>query len=652
MKILVFVLRFMCVALVESQFAGLAFQRPCTVCQTGVSSLQLNLPCLNSLIPGLQNLQGGQTCQQFAQCVAIPGSYGRGVCQCYAGYTAVLYSCVPTGQQAITSLITQLINRRPTSTGPTIAANFNCRPQCNLASAECYLRSTATSQTFACGCKAGFQGNGYNCIRSQIPQVGNNSSAVSCAVRCDPVNAVCVNSPGSTTNVCRCKPGFTGNGVQCTPIPGSVASRCLPSCHPTLGQCVYNSLNTRYECQCRLGYNGNGYACSAQTPTNTGNIGTPQRTCTQRCHPRLARCNYLPLPNEYRCQCNAGYTGNGVYCVPNVTPVPVPTSQCVLPCHPTLASCVYNSVDRQFDCVCNQGYRGNGVLCVAESEVVPGTGPYCVPGCDPQYGVCEFNNALRRHTCRCADGYEGNGITCTRISTTTCRRQCHPTAASCSYSPSYGRYRCQCNSGYIGDGVRCTPVFVPTSFTPVVVLRCQPPCSALATCVLNPTTQQRTCECLDGYSGDGQTCTSNGPGTGGGGQRVVGCQHTCHNDAFCLVTEGNAEGVCTCKRNFRGDGVNACFRQSNRCLKNCHYQATCKRVGLAHQCVCDEDFMGDGINYCTSTVPEQSLACNNVCTSNARCEIIAVDGNQAITCICDDGYAGDGFSTCNPVSLT
>ncbi|XP_078492110.1 uncharacterized protein LOC100185347 [Ciona intestinalis] len=531
MKIFVLVLCFLCVALVESQFAGLALQRPCTVCQTGVSSLQLNLPCLNSLIPGLQSLQGGQTCQQFAQCVAIPGSYGRGFCQCYTGYTAVLYSCIPNGQQAITSLITQLINRRPTSTGPTITANYNCRPQCNLANSQCELRSTTTSQTFACGCKTGFQGNGYNCIRSQIAQgkskrlfqqlngyiIGNNS-VIFCTARCDPVNAICVYSQGSTTNVCRCKPGFTGDGVQCTAIPGYVASRCQPNCHATLGQCVYNRFNAQYECQCRLGYRGNGYACFIQTPTNTGNVGTPQRTCTQRCHPRLARCNYLPLPNEYRCQCNGGYTGNGLYCVPDVTPVPVSSSRCVLPCHRTLASCVYNSIARQFDCLCNQGYRGNGVSCVPEAEVVPeGTGPYCVPACDSQYGVCQFNNALRRHECSCVGGYEGNGITCTRISTTTCQRQCHPTAASCSYSSSYRRYRCQCNTGYFGDGVRCAPVFIPTSFTPVVY-RCQPPCSALATCVLNPTTQQRTCECLDGYSSDGQTCTSNGPGNGGGGK--------------------------------------------------------------------------------------------------------------------------------------
>uniref|UniRef100_H2Y593 EGF-like domain-containing protein n=1 Tax=Ciona savignyi TaxID=51511 RepID=H2Y593_CIOSA len=269
----------------------------------------------------------------------------------------------------------------------------------------------------------------------------------------------------------------------------------------------------------------------------------------------------------------------------------------------------------------------------------------CRQACHPTFASCRYDRRYRFYTCQCFVGYTGDGVTCRRAPTTTCVTPCHRPGGVCLLDPTTRRYSCRCKAGYIGNGVYCTPVFIPTAAVPLPVLRCQPRCSDLADCKFNATTGGRYCECAPGFSGDGRTCTEDSPVEIA---QVFGCGDYCHPDAYCLITEGNPIGTCKCKRNFRGNGIQYCFRRSNPCLRECHRHGTCKKVGIRYKCVCDDGYLGDGINYCSSITPVEPDACNNLCVENSQCELITIEGNQAATCVCNEGYDGDGFSTCLP----
>ncbi len=74
---------------------------------------------------------------------------------------------------------------------------------------------------------------------------------------CDP-NATCTPT-GSTSNICTCNTGYTGNGTTCAPVPNP----CLANnggCDPN-ATCTDN-LGTA-ECTCNTGYTGNGTTCVA-----------------------------------------------------------------------------------------------------------------------------------------------------------------------------------------------------------------------------------------------------------------------------------------------------------------------------------------------------------------------------------------------------
>uniref|UniRef100_H2Y596 EGF-like domain-containing protein n=1 Tax=Ciona savignyi TaxID=51511 RepID=H2Y596_CIOSA len=232
-------------------FSGLAFQRPCTVCQTGSNQLSFlnGLPCINSLL----GLSSGTSCPAYSTCVGSPGGIlSTGVCQCYAGYTQVLFTCVPTGAQAVTNLFQQAISSggRPTTS--------ICRPPCHT-SARCTAVSLPTGQRESrCICLPGYSGNGYNCVRNQT------APAVSqCQPPCHPSNANCVYSAVGRTYTCQCKAGYFGDGRICN--PQTVATTCRLSCHPTLATCRYNPSIGQSSCQCNSGYSGNGVTCTSNT---------------------------------------------------------------------------------------------------------------------------------------------------------------------------------------------------------------------------------------------------------------------------------------------------------------------------------------------------------------------------------------------------
>ncbi|XP_033728275.1 cubilin-like [Pecten maximus] len=104
-----------------------------------------------------------------------------------------------------------------------------------------------------------------------------------------------------------------------------------------------------------------------------------------------------------------------------------------------------------------------------------------------------------------------------------------------------------------------------------------------------------SCECKDGFCGDGVTCLD-----------VNECQNgnnDCSENADCTNTEGSFS--CACKDGFSGDGVtcldeNECQNGNN----NCSEDADCTNTEGSFSCQCKEGFSGDGV------------ACKDVCVPN------------------------------------
>ncbi|XP_027134621.1 stabilin-1 isoform X2 [Larimichthys crocea] len=109
---------------------------------------------------------------------------------------------------------------------------------------------------------------------------------------------------------CQCKPGFQGNGTDCSPEPPP--DLCLEyngGCHQN-ADC--NQTGLLVNCTCQSGYQGDGFSCD---PINRC-IEEQNGGCSD-----LATCKFTG-PNVRRCECLTGYVGNGVQCLERlVSPV-------------------------------------------------------------------------------------------------------------------------------------------------------------------------------------------------------------------------------------------------------------------------------------------------------------------------------------------
>lgn len=96
-----------------------------------------------------------------------------------------------------------------------------------------------------------------------------------------------------------------------------------------------------------------------------------------------------------------------------------------------------------------------------------------------------------------------------------------------------------------------------------------------------------TCTCKDGFSGDGQTCDDvDECGTG---------KDNCSPDAECTNTPGGF--TCACETGFEGDGFDC--EDVDECddagLNNCSPLADCANEDGGFECTCKEGYEGDGV---------------------------------------------------------
>ncbi|KAM3848234.1 stabilin-1 [Vipera latastei] len=147
-----------------------------------------------------------------------------------------------------------------------------------------------------CFCSVGWTGEHCEIKLAAVPQ---------CSPACHP-NAVC-----RANNICECNLYYEGNGKTCTVIDQCGNNNGGCSNH---AKCTQNG--TDVSCTCSMDYQGDGYICDPIDRCADGRNGH----CSEH-----ATC-ISTGPNTRRCECKAGYVGNGMQCFEEAIP---PTDRCL-----------------------------------------------------------------------------------------------------------------------------------------------------------------------------------------------------------------------------------------------------------------------------------------------------------------------------------
>ncbi|XP_034295185.1 stabilin-1 isoform X2 [Pantherophis guttatus] len=147
-----------------------------------------------------------------------------------------------------------------------------------------------------CFCSVGWTGEHCETKLAAVPQ---------CSPACHP-NAVC-----RANNICECNLYYEGDGNRCTVIDQCGNNNGGCSNH---AKCTQNG--TDVSCTCLMDYQGDGYICNPIDRCADGRNGQ----CSEH-----ATC-ISTGPNTRRCECKAGYVGNGMQCFEEVIP---PTDRCL-----------------------------------------------------------------------------------------------------------------------------------------------------------------------------------------------------------------------------------------------------------------------------------------------------------------------------------
>jgi hypothetical protein len=156
-------------------------------------------------------------------------------------------------------------------------------------------------------------------------------------------------------------------------------------------------------------------------------------------------------------------------------------------------------------------------------------------------------------------------------------------------------------------------------------------CDENATCTTSG--GKPKCSCLDGFEGDGKTCTD-----------VDECEEKtagCASNAICVNQPGGVR--CLCEEGLTGDGKTCTAIKINECgdaeLNTCDPNAQCTDTDTGFTCACSGAFSGDGAG-CSDV--DECAADTDGCVANAECK----DSFGGFSCECGPGFSGDGKADC------
>ncbi|XP_070541388.1 protein kinase C-binding protein NELL2-like isoform X2 [Ptychodera flava] len=185
---------------------------------------------------------------------------------------------------------------------------------------------------------------------------------------------------------------------------------------------------------------------------------------------------------------------------------------------------------------------------------------------------------------------------------------CHSNATCRSISASY---TCQCNDGFIGDGRECQDINECENFGGPDGHHC----NENAVCVNVPGSYK--CECPYGYKKeDDYTCIEQ--------DECADQVDECHEHAQCINTVGSYK--CQCFTGYEGNG----FYCQAKCSKSCKNGGLC---AAPDTCRCPAGYIGD---QCQTDIDECASGIDN-CHSNSEC--INLPGSYY--CQCKTGYHSD-----------
>uniref|UniRef100_A0A8C1K0B5 Stabilin 2 n=1 Tax=Cyprinus carpio TaxID=7962 RepID=A0A8C1K0B5_CYPCA len=553
----------------------------------------------------------------------------------------------------------------------------------NVCSCKNGICDSGVKGTGQCTCLSGY--TGIDCDR-ELPACA--------ALRCGP-NSRCIEDMSTGQLLCRCKPGYQGDGTQCTSI-----NPCLRGvCHAN-AVCAHTGPN-QHVCTCTEGYSGDGRVCMPIDPCQT-NLGN--------CTSGSTRCVY-DGPGKSHCECLEGFEKFVERKGCSVKDVCKPDS-----CH-KYATCA-TVEPGTVDCKCREGYIGNGKICfgniiqqlqdlnskpggewtgqlssgqilvngesVLELDVEAKNGrlhslegilipPSIEPIIPHRCDIKETNIYKVSHifklaiicldqTPRCCKGFFGpdcspcpGGFTAPCSSHGTCSEgidgngtcQCEPNfkGSRCQYcadSNKYGLFcdkTCGCIHGVCDNrpeaSGKCKQGSCKEGYTGEFCEQQTQLCGPNQPCHAHANCVSNkgafTCVCKPGFQGDGYMCVESDP-------CALPRRGGCSINAKCIKT-GPGKHICQCLSGWREDGdecqaINNCLDPSRG---GCHPNATCIYVGPGQSdCACKNGYHGNGRD-CEPV--NQCVVQKGGCHFLATCRFLNPGGWQ---CVCEDDYAGDG----------
>ncbi|XP_066921300.1 uncharacterized protein [Clytia hemisphaerica] len=225
---------------------------------------------------------------------------------------------------------------------------------------------------------------------------------------------------------------------------------------------------------------------------------------------------------------------------------------------------------------------------------------------------------------------------CLTLSNTTHRelynitlQPCH-THAQCINT--IGSYTCQCFDGYQGDGFQCQDLNECDEVDNI--------CGEDSDCF--NTVGSYKCQCHKGYEGiDGKQCKDIDECVRHGPELCQ--QQTRSNNTFCINTDGGF--FCNCTEGFyKKKGLCIDIDECGRDPYPCHAEATCLNSPPgSYSCECDQGWLGNG-THCED-IDECKQPEKYKCAANATCHNFL----GSYRCICDHGFKGEGSDKCEPL---
>ncbi|XP_043227529.1 nidogen-like isoform X1 [Amphibalanus amphitrite] len=571
--------------------------------------------------------QSANDCGPNAECIFADWAGGN-VCVCLQGYFGDGMRCVVATPLAV------------------LCGGVECHP-----AAEC-VELEGVPQ---CVCNAGLQGDGYTVCKTQPVEKRCDTFA-----DCGP-NAECDFADWLGANICFCRAGFFGDGVNCS-VATTVAVLCRDvTCHEH-AECLEYEVNNP-QCVCNVGYIGDGVNCEAapeDIPCETDAQCGAHSTCV-----------YAPWVDRYVCLCDQEYVREGGQCVfvgPIVDPLP------------GMGGCLQDS-----DCavgeICDYEVATGLFVCMPTPTTEPS--PSAAPSPDrdcsvdnicSENGVCGFDLTADRFVCACMEGFEGDGFNCQPATTPAPEEQPSETPEGQPEGPEepeaiperldstcvFGF--CVCPDGYqlTDDQEECFLLKDDEDQTPL------PYCyDGACYCPVTYRYDKVMEKCVP--TGEGEYDTKGPSGTDGeegeAGEEVAPTAVTeapaevpevpeCRGDedcdvhALCSYNATNGRYQCSCFPGYTEDG-SVCTPDPNAdcsVLKDCHKDATCvyDQDADRYHCQCRRGYEGDG-RQCD----EVAISCNIVNNCGERAECMYVPEELRFSCRCRPGFSGDGY-TCRP----